>query len=186
MARLISVIGTSGWVNWVGTCRRRGARGGSLLAVVAVAVGCGGAAEPPSEPKINPQTVPSLALLDGSSRRAEEISSSGAGETCEAVSNAAREHAREHGAGEEASEEHNEEIRSVLNDGKFLNACEVPSSAAVELCVAVVGGTAKGVTVFMKPGTVELADCVAEHIRRLAFPEHDLVSVARTQFDPQY
>lgn len=129
-------------------------------------------------------SVPALALLDGSTERGEEISSSGAGESCEAVSNAAREEARELGAGEEAGDEHNDEIRAVLNDGHFLNDCRVPETSGVELCVAVADGVAKGVTVWMKPGTTEQADCIADKIRELSFPEHDLVSVARTNFDP--
>jgi hypothetical protein len=100
------------------------------------------------------------------------------------VSNAARRKARQQEAGEEASEEHNQEIRELLSAGDFLNDCSVPETSGVELCVAVVNGAAKGVTVWMKPGTQSQANCVADRIRELSFPEHELVSVARTQFDP--
>ncbi len=147
-------------------------------------VGCAGTPEAASPTAINPQSVPSLALLSGGLRRGEDVSGSGSGDSCEVVSNEALQRAREQGAGEEAPAEHGDQIREVLNSGGFLNDCEVPSTAGVELCVAVIDGMAKGVTVWVRPGTVEDANCVADRIRALAFPEHELVSIARTNFDP--
>ncbi len=157
----------------------------TLRAGVGVVLGaCSASAPPASETRINPDTVPSLALLSGGSRRGEDVSGHGAGESCEEVNQRERRRAREEGAGEEAPEEHAAEIEAVLNDGGYLSSCNVASSSSVELCVAVIHGKAEGVTVSLGPGTLEQADCIADAIRQLSFPHHDLVSVARTNFDP--
>jgi hypothetical protein len=126
-----------------------------------------------------------LALLAGSNIRGEEVSSSGTGESCEAVSTAERERALASGAAEEeAPEEHATEITHVLNQGHYLNDCQLPERSGVELCVAVIDGEARGVTVSLRPGTHEQAACIANQIRRLSFPSHALVSIARTEFEP--
>ena len=165
---------------------RQRAFAGGLGAVVGLGLAVAACASTPGpeEPRINPTSVPSLALLEGSNTRGEDLSGSGSGASCEEVSDEARREAREMGAGEEASEEHGEEIREVLNDGHFLTECDVPSASAVELCVAVADGVAKGVTVWLKPGSQEAITCVADKIRELSFPQHELVSIARTNFDP--
>jgi hypothetical protein len=60
----------------------------------------------------------------------------------------------------------------------------VPATATVEVCAAIMEGQAVGVTVNINPGTESQASCVADAVRRMTFPEHELVSVAHTEFLP--
>ena len=157
----------------------------TTVTLVGAGLGCGGEATPePTGPhKISPTSVPSLSLLSEGGRP-QELSASGTGMSCEEVISEQRERAREQGVGDEAEESHNDEIKVALSEGHFLVSCEVPETTAVELCVAVIDGRAKGVTVTMVPGNIPMSDCVADQIRDIEFPEHDLVSVARTKFEP--
>jgi hypothetical protein len=147
--------------------------------------GCGaGAPEASEHPRIDPGSVPSLALL-GSTGPREEASASGRGQSCEDVIDEQRQRARDGTIeSEEPPGEHLEEIKGVLNGGDYLNDCDVPATATVDVCAAILEGSAVGVTVLLQPGTTPQAGCVADAIRRMSFPHHDLVSVARTSFAP--
>jgi hypothetical protein len=167
------------------------------LILLALGVGCLGVGCTQPAPKtqassgISPETVPSLALL-GSGEGLERsssvdgtVSGSGSGQSCEAVRDEEAEKARSRGVDvEEPPDEHGEKIRAVLDDGSYLNACDVSPRATVELCAAIMNGQARGVTVTMQLGTRAQADCVADEVRKLEFPEHELVFIARTAFDP--
>ena len=135
------------------------------------------------EPEISPTTVPSLDLL-GSVERGD-AEGSGDGPSCRDVINEERRRAeRGEIGGEEPPPENSDEIKELLNSGKFIGACNVPETARVEICAAIIDGAAKGVTVKIDPGSQDQASCVADAIRRIAFPSHPLVEVARSAFEP--
>jgi len=146
-----------------------------------VIVGCGGGQSEPQQPEVNADTVPSMALLDDSDRPEDAIAS-GNGPSCEDVIDEQRRKAERQGAGEEPPEEHNEEIKTTLSAGDYLQSCSVPETASIDVCAAIIEGAARGVTVKLNPGDKPTAACIADAIRRLSFPSHELVSVARTEF----
>ena len=71
---------------------------------------------------------------------------------------------------------------NVLNRGSYLNACNVPSNMAVNICAAVQNGRAIGVTVSTSPSNPGVSSCVAGQVRALPFPSHPRLDVARTTF----
>ncbi|MCU0658206.1 MAG: hypothetical protein MUF64_23980 [Polyangiaceae bacterium] len=75
------------------------------------------------------------------------------------------------------------ELSAVLNNGSYLNECEVPASTKVSVCAAVKEGRALGVTVAMSPGDPEQERCVAGKVRSLGYPIHKKLHVARTSFE---
>jgi hypothetical protein len=77
-----------------------------------------------------------------------------------------------------------EDFAAVLNEGSYLGPCNVPETAALEVCVAVRDGKAVGVTVTTRPRDTKLADCVATEVAALSFPKHPKMDVARTKFAP--
>ncbi len=157
---------------------------GLLWSVCAWLAACASAPSEPAHPEINPSSVPSLALL-GTSARGEEVAESGDGMSCEEVIDAERRRAeRGEVSGEEPPPEHGDEIKAMLNTGAFLSPCNVHESASVEVCAAIIDGHAEGVTVALAPGSTDQAACVANAIRRMSFPAHPLVAVARTTFAP--
>ena len=74
---------------------------------------------------------------------------------------------------------------NVLNKGNYLNACSVPSSTEVNICVAVQNGRAVGVTVTSKPNNAGINSCVASQVRALSFPAHPRLDVTNTTFAGQ-
>jgi hypothetical protein len=70
----------------------------------------------------------------------------------------------------------------VLNNGSYLNACNVPSSTEVSVCAAVQNGRAVGVTVTTNPPNGGVNSCVAGQIRSMSFPAHPRLDIARTTF----
>ncbi|HZF56281.1 MAG TPA: hypothetical protein VE093_47020 [Polyangiaceae bacterium] len=70
----------------------------------------------------------------------------------------------------------------VLNNGSYLNACNVPSNMEVNVCAAVQNGRAVGVTVNTNPSNGGISSCVAGQIRSMSFPAHPRLDVARTTF----
>jgi hypothetical protein len=70
----------------------------------------------------------------------------------------------------------------VLNNGSYLNACNVPSNMEVSVCAAVQNGRAVGVTVTTNPSNGGIASCVAGQVRSMSFPAHPRLDVARTTF----
>jgi hypothetical protein len=73
---------------------------------------------------------------------------------------------------------------SVMNNGSYLNGCGLPSSVAVNVCVAVQNGRAVGVTVRTKPDH-PAKRCIASNLRRKSFPSHPKLDVVRTSFAAQ-
>ena len=147
-------------------------------------IACGGGPPPePDAPEINPQSWPSLDLL-GSVERGD-AEGTGDGPSCRDVINEERRRA-ENGeiGGDEPPPENSDEIKELLNSGRFIGACQVPETARVEICAAIIDGVAKGVTVTIDPGSQDQASCVANAVRRIAFPSHPLVEVARSAFEP--
>ncbi len=71
---------------------------------------------------------------------------------------------------------------SVLNNGRYLNNCGVPSSMSVTICAAVQNGHAVGVTVRTDPKDGKLSSCIASQIRALSFPSHPRLDVTTTTF----
>ena len=71
---------------------------------------------------------------------------------------------------------------SVLNNGKYLNSCGVPSSMSVTICAAVQNGRAVGVTVSTNPKDGKFSSCIAGQVRALSFPSHPRLDVTTTSF----
>lgn len=71
----------------------------------------------------------------------------------------------------------------VLNSGSYLGGCGVPEHARVDVCAAVQNGRAVGVTVRLSPRAPSVERCVASRVRRLSFPSHPRLDVARTRFE---
>lgn len=71
---------------------------------------------------------------------------------------------------------------SVLNDGAYLRACDLPATTEVRVCVAVQHGKAVGVTVESSPHDADLDACVASKVRGLSFPDQPRLDVTRTVF----
>lgn len=74
---------------------------------------------------------------------------------------------------------------AVLNNGTYLNSCGVPSSVAVNICVAIQNGRAVGVTVVTDPKSGGYSSCIASAVRNMSFPGSPRLSVARTAFAAQ-
>lgn len=74
------------------------------------------------------------------------------------------------------------DLGAVLNDGKFLEACDVPNDVKVSVCAAVKAGMVMGVTVAMLPPNPELETCVAKAVRALSFPSHPKMDIVKTEF----
>jgi eukaryotic-like serine/threonine-protein kinase len=74
------------------------------------------------------------------------------------------------------------DLGGILNDGAYLGECEVPQEAKVNICAAVQKGSAVGVTVGVDPPNDDMAKCVAQKVRGLAFPSHPKLDIVRTEF----
>lgn len=74
---------------------------------------------------------------------------------------------------------------AILNEGTYLSPCDVPPQMALDLCVAVQGGRAVGVTVKTTPADETIEACVATQLRALEFPSAPRMDVAKTHFDPE-
>lgn len=70
----------------------------------------------------------------------------------------------------------------VLNKGDYLDRCGVPTTTAVDICVAVQNGRAVGVTVRTAPGNAKLDRCLSRVLRSVSFPSHPRMDVVRTRF----
>jgi len=74
-----------------------------------------------------------------------------------------------------------DDFAGILNNGSYLNPCDVPSASRVRICAAVQNGRAVGVTVLLDPPNPSLEICVAGQVRQLGFPSNpkmDFVNVA--------
>lgn len=74
------------------------------------------------------------------------------------------------------------DFAAVLNNGTYLSPCEVPESSKIQICVAVRGGAAVGVTVTLDPSNPDLEVCVAKQVRALAFASHPKMDIVRVHF----
>jgi eukaryotic-like serine/threonine-protein kinase len=71
---------------------------------------------------------------------------------------------------------------AVLNNGRYLAACGVPTSMGVTVCAAVQNGRAVGVTVTTNPREPKISSCIAGQVRSLSFPVHPRLDVTTTTF----
>jgi hypothetical protein len=74
------------------------------------------------------------------------------------------------------------ELGAVLNDGKFLAACQVPNDTKVNVCAAVKNGEVLGVTIATLPSDPDLEQCIAKQVRALSFPSNPKLDVVRTEY----
>ena len=74
------------------------------------------------------------------------------------------------------------ELGAVLEDGKYLETCQVAQDVKVSVCAAVKNGQVLGVTIAMDPPDPELELCVAKEVRALQFPVNPKMDVVKTQF----
>ncbi len=72
---------------------------------------------------------------------------------------------------------------SILENGRYLAGCSLPAKTVFEICAAVKGGRAVGVTVSSNPPSTALNSCVRRAVSRLRFPESPRLDVTRTRFD---
>jgi hypothetical protein len=70
----------------------------------------------------------------------------------------------------------------VLNNGSYLNPCDVPQTSKVRICAAVQNGHAVGVTVQLDPSSTEMEICVAGQVRQLSFPGHPKMDFVNVTF----
>jgi hypothetical protein len=73
---------------------------------------------------------------------------------------------------------------SILDNGRYLSGCRIPSSVRFEICAAVRDGRAIGVTVTTTPRNASVAACVRAAVSRLSFPSSPRLDVTRTHFEP--
>ena len=147
------------------------------MVLVVLAAGCGGAQQ-----EAQPSRAASPADPAPASPRLDAVQGTGSGPGCEDGRTAWLD---EHEPpDEEPPEEHAVAIIKQLNRGTYLNDCNIESSAAVEICAAIVEAQVAGVTVSLDPGSVQQADCVAEKVREMSYPEHPELVMARTAFAP--
>lgn len=104
------------------------------------------------------------------------------GTSCEAVAAQAVD-SIEIGAGHGPPDLSREDYARVLDRGSYLAGCGVPDHTSVDVCVAVRGGRALGVTVRTSPPSAAAERCIARAVRALAFPVHPRLDVARTHFE---
>lgn len=116
----------------------------------------------------------------------QRVTATGAGNSCD--------HAREAWVVSDSAnvpgltdptEEQDQAMKHTLNQGSYLNVCNVPTDAAISICVAVVEGVPRGITVVIDPAQQRHADCVAAAISKMQFPSLSRMSVARTTFAPE-
>lgn len=72
---------------------------------------------------------------------------------------------------------------SILENGRYLAGCSVPDRTVFEVCAAVQGGRAVGITVVSNPSNARLNACVRRAVSHLKFPESARLDVTRTRFD---
>lgn len=147
-----------------------------------VLAGCGG--EPPPAPKApsRPPAAPRAARpAPQVAPRAMPGHGSSDGMTCDEARDA---HGDEVAIGQRGGDADlsSGDFAKILNDGRYLGECDVPSDVAVDLCAAVKEGRALGVTVALTPSDPDKERCVATKVRELGFPIHKKLDVVRTRF----
>jgi hypothetical protein len=150
-----------------------------LVAVLALAVACGGSAVSPREVERPEGPAPEPSPEQPVSHPVE---SNGAGAGCTAAVDAWI--AESGGEMKNPPPEYDEELHKTLSRGTYLNPCSVSPSTDVKICCAVLEGTVRGVTVALDPGEQAQADCVAAAIERMTFSSQPMMALARTRFEP--
>jgi hypothetical protein len=75
-----------------------------------------------------------------------------------------------------------DDFAAILNNGSYLDPCEVPGASRVRICAAVQNGRAVGVTVLLDPPSPTLEICVAGRVRQLAFPSSAKMDFVNVNF----
>jgi hypothetical protein len=105
------------------------------------------------------------------------------GQTCEAAMDAYNE---EKSLGQQGQADITAgQFGRVLNGGGYFSHCGVPLSMNVNICAAVQGGRAVGVTVSTQPNDPKKEACITSAVRGLSFPSHPKLDVTRTRFASQ-
>jgi hypothetical protein len=71
---------------------------------------------------------------------------------------------------------------AVLENGAYLNRCEIPARTALEICAAVQDGKVVGVTVASEPRSPSINACVRRVVAGLRFPSNSRLDITRTHF----
>jgi hypothetical protein len=151
----------------------------SIAMVLPMLAACGGA---PAAPPSAPSTTSTLAVPSPTPRpRATSSGGSSDGVTCEQIRETYVEEINVQGDNGPA-DLRAEDFGKILNQGTFLDACQVPTTTHAEICAAVRGGAAVGVTVSLQPADVDLEVCVAKQIRTIAFPSHPKTDFVTVRF----
>lgn len=103
------------------------------------------------------------------------------GQSCEAAQNAYVEEIKMTGGQADISRG---QYANIMNSGNYFSHCGVPSSVAVNICVAVQSGRAVGVTVNTSPNHPSRG-CITNAVRGLKFPSHPKLDVVRVNFAAQ-
>jgi hypothetical protein len=100
--------------------------------------------------------------------------------SCEAAMASANQ-ALDFSSGNRTADLPSEAIAAVLN-GPWISSCNVPESTAVEVCVAIRGGSVVGASVGTRPADPALRACLKRRARALQFPYSSRTDLARTRF----
>jgi hypothetical protein len=76
-----------------------------------------------------------------------------------------------------------EAFASVLENGAYLNRCEIPARTALDICAAVQNGKVVGLTVTSTPRSPNVNACVRRAVAGLRFPSNARLDVTRTRFE---
>jgi hypothetical protein len=76
-----------------------------------------------------------------------------------------------------------EAFASILDNGAYLSACAIPERTALDICVAVQEGKAKGITVSLRPPDAGISACVRRAVAALRFRYSPRLDIARTRFN---
>jgi hypothetical protein len=150
-----------------------------IVMVLSMLVACGGTAVPP--PSAPPPTPTSGPSADLDAPRASPSGGSSDGVTCEQIRLEYIEEINvqgERGPADLTAED----FGRLLNQGSFLDACQVPTTSHAQICAAVRAGAAVGVTVALDPSDVSLEVCVARQIRAISFPSHPKTDFVTVRF----
>lgn len=74
------------------------------------------------------------------------------------------------------------QLGAPLESGQFMAGCGLASSAHANICVAVKGGKALGVTVAVTPRSNQVATCIDRATRRVHFPSSNKLDVVKEAF----
>jgi hypothetical protein len=150
----------------------------ALVAVSLVFVGCGGAGA--VAPPADPSTTAEARRPASSTPTAATHAGSSDGMSCEDAQAQNVDEIDMRGGGQ--ADLTAKDYAPVLNNGGYLSPCEVPETSKIQICVAVRGGAAVGVTVTIDPSSPDLELCVAKQVRALSFASHPKMDIVKVQF----